>query len=178
MTTIRETIERDLGQEIQSVVKVGETSRLATDLREYVLTDQLAAEFAKVLDAVVTSARPASDGTGRVGIWVSGFFGSGKSHFAKVLGHLIANTPTAAGSARELFERHLNEGHTADDRVASLLQEATNYRLTARLVPFDITSLQAGPNENVGQIFLRAFQLQLGLSSLSAFAERGTCQPK
>ena len=172
VTTIREAIERDLRQEIQSVIKVAETGRLATDLREYVLTDQLAAEFAKVLDAIVTSARPAADGTGRVGIWVSGFFGSGKSHFAKVLGHLVANTPTEAGSARELFERHLRPSRPSDDRVAGLLQEATTYRLTAQLVPFDITALQAGPTENVGQVFLRAFQRQVGLSSLSAFAER------
>lgn len=172
MTSIRDTIERDLGKEIQSVIKVAETGRLATDLKEYVLTDQLAAEFAKVLDAVVTSARPASAGTGRIGIWVSGFFGSGKSHFAKVLGHLIANTSTDAGSSRDLFERHLQSGHANDDRIAELLQEATTYVLTAMLVPFDITAYQAGPNENVGQVFLRAFQRQLGLSSLSAFAER------
>ena len=172
MTSIRDTIERDLGKEIQSVIKVAETGRLATDLREYVLTDQLAVEFAKVLDAIVTSARPASAGSGRIGIWVSGFFGSGKSHFAKVLGHLIANTSTDAGSSRELFERHLQAGHANDDRVAELLQEATTYALTATLVPFDITAYQAGPHENVGQVFLRAFQRQLGLSSLSAFAER------
>lgn len=172
MTTIREAIERDLRQEIQSVIKVAETSRLATDLREYVLTDQLSAEFAKVLDAIVTSARPAANGTGRIGIWVSGFFGSGKSHFAKVLGHLVANTPTDAGTARELFERHLRPGKPADGRVAELLQEATTYRLTAQVIPFDITAFQAGPTENVGQVFVRAFQRQLGLSSLSAFAER------
>jgi hypothetical protein len=172
VTTIREVIDRDLRLEIQSVIKVGETGRLATDLREYVLTDQLAAEFAKVLDAIVTSARPAANGTGRIGIWVSGFFGSGKSHFAKVLGHLVADTSTDAGSARELFERHLRPGRPSDDRVAGLLQEATTYRLTARLIAFDITALQAGSTENVGQIFLRAFQRQLGLSSLSAYAER------
>jgi hypothetical protein len=172
VTTIRETIERDLRLEIQGVIKVAEIGRLSTDLREYVLTDQLASEFAKVLEAIVASARPASDGSGRVGIWVSGFFGSGKSHFAKVLGHLVADTPTDVGSAREVFQRHLRAGRAADDRIAASLHEAAKDRLAARLVPFDITALQAGATENVGQIFLRAFHRQIGLSSLSAFAER------
>jgi len=48
MTTalcVRDTIDRDLADEPQTVVRVYETSKLRTDLVEYVLTDQLARQI-------------------------------------------------------------------------------------------------------------------------------------
>src|SRR5207244_6726051 len=102
---IRDVIERDLADEPQSVVRVHEVGTLQTDLREYVLTDQLAREFVKILEPVVQSAKPPGSQTDRVGVWVSGFFGSGKSHFAKIAGHLLADTPVAGETARSLFAR-------------------------------------------------------------------------
>ena len=101
MTTVRDVIQRDLDEDIQSVIKVAEEDRLTTDLREYVLTDDLAKQFADVFSATVAAARPASGNLTKVGIWVSGFFGSGKSHFSKLIGHLAADTETPAGTARE-----------------------------------------------------------------------------
>mgnify|MGYP005847167031 FL=1 len=133
MTTalcVRDTIERDLADEPQTIVRVYETSKLHTDLVEYVLTDQLAREFAKVLERVVDSARPAGGETDKVGVWVSGFFGSGKSHFAKLAGHLLADTGVGGGeTARELFSRLLHPGRTADERLRELFQQAKTYRL-------------------------------------------------
>lgn len=169
--TIRDTIARDLTKEIPGagVVKVAETALLATDLREYVLTTQLAAEYAKVLERVVDAARPATTPSDRVGIWVSGFFGSGKSHFAKLLGHILADTPTPEGGSRELFRQHLQSGRPKDDRVAELLQEAQTYKLKAHLVAFDI-SAKAASSGHVGLTLLRAFYESLGLSSVISFA--------
>ena len=171
MTTVRQTIQRDLADEIQSVIKVSEGSRLAVDLREYVLTDLLAKQFSDVFSALVSASRPAAASTGKTGIWVSGFFGSGKSHFAKLIGHLAANTTTDAGSARDLFRQRLRPGNARHDRIAELLQIADNYKLQAQLVPFDITALHGDSTENVGRIFLRALYRELGLSSVITFAE-------
>jgi hypothetical protein len=173
MTTIRETIDRDLADEPQSVVKVYETGQLRTDLREYVLTDGLAREFDRVLGAVVESARPAGGETGKIGVWVSGFFGSGKSHFAKLAGHLLADTPVGDDTARALFASLLHSGRPSDERLRGLLQEARTYRLACHLVPFDITALHSAAAErNVGLTFLLAFNQSLGLSSVIPFAER------
>ena len=172
MTTIRDTILRDLSDEIQSVIKVEETDRLVIDLREYVVTDQLAVQFKDVLGEVVSSARPATGNVPKVGVWVSGFFGSGKSHFAKLVGHLIADLSTPAGTARELFERRLKPGNPKHDQVAALLQEARNYGLRALIVPFDIAAFRGSATEAPERIVLKAFYHSLGLSQLVAFAER------
>jgi hypothetical protein len=172
VTTIRDVIQRDLADEIQSVIKVAETERLATDLQEYVLTDLLARQFADVFEKVVQSARPAGGAPGKVGVWVSGFFGSGKSHFAKLIGHLAADTETPAGTARELFQARLRPGNARHDRLAGLLQEARTYGLRAAVVAFDITAVYGDPTDSPARIVLRAFQNTLGLSMLVAFAER------
>ena len=173
ITTVRQTVARDLGKEIpgNGVVKVAETSLLAIDLQEYVLTSQLAADYARVLERVVEAARPATAPADRVGIWISGFFGSGKSHFAKLAGHLLANSETPAGSTRDLFGKHLRIDRPQDQRVAELLQEAQTYRLGAHVVPFDIASAQ-GADDHVGLVFLRAFHTSLGLSPILSFAAR------
>src|SRR5450830_1219173 len=106
---IRECIERELSNEPQSVVKVYETAKLGADIREYVLTDRLAQDLAKVLEPVVDSARPG---------------GPGKSHFAKLAGHLLADTSLGADSARSLFKALLHRNRPSDDSLRELLQQA------------------------------------------------------
>jgi hypothetical protein len=170
---VRDTIDRDLADEPQTIVRVYETVNLRTDLKEYVLTDQLAREFAKVLERVIESARPAGGETDRIGVWVSGFFGSGKSHFAKLIGHLLANSDADGETARERFGQHLQAGRAADERLRELFQQATTYQLSCRLVAFDIMARHSAAAErNVGLTFLRAFYESIGLSKVIAFAER------
>src|SRR5438132_3841915 len=170
---IGESIERDLAREPQSHVRVYEDTQLKTDFAEYVLTDVLAREFVKVLAPIVESARPATVGTNSVGIWVSGFFGSGKSHFAKVAGHLVADTAIGTDSARMLFRRVMKLGQPSHDQLAEVLQEAGSYGLKATIVPFDIaTEFAPGDAGNVGRTFLRALYDRIGLSRVIPFAER------
>lgn len=172
LQTIRACIERDLGVEPQSVIKVDELKTLRTDLTEYVLTDQLAREYARVFERMIEAARPASGGVGDVGVWVSGFFGSGKSLFAKLAGHVLADTRVGEETARALFAGQLKPGRAGDDRLAELFQEAANYRLHATLVAFDIMSQHtAAAERNVGVTFLRTFYRSLGLSTIIPIAQ-------
>ncbi len=173
MMKIRECIERPLSDEPQSVVKVYETAKLRTDIQEYVLTDRLAQDLGRVLEAVIDSARPGFSGTDKVGIWVSGFFGSGKSHFAKLAGHLLADTSLGTDTARSAFKVLLHRSRSSDDYLRELLQQAANYRVACHLVTFDITALHtAAADKNVGLTFLRGFYHSLGLSDVIPFAER------
>jgi len=126
MQTVGSTIERDLADEPRSVIKVAETSGLRSELLEYVLTDRLARHFADALESLVQSARPAAAEAKGNCIWLSGFFGSGKSRFAKLAGHVLANTPVGDATARDLFRQLLHSGNAGDDRVAELLRGGGN----------------------------------------------------
>ena len=169
---IRSCIDRDLNDEPQSVIKVDELRTLRSDLVNYVLTDQLAREYAQVFERVIEAAQPASGGVGDVGIWVSGFFGSGKSLFAKIAGHVLTDTSFGADSARTLFQRHLKLGRPGDNHLAELFQRADISRLHIKLVAFDIMSQHTVAAErNVGLTFLRTFYHSLGLSSIIPIAD-------
>src|SRR5438270_10862843 len=92
--TVADLLARDVSQRIEPVVKVYDLDRLADDLRQFVITNTLAEELKKFLDSFTESLRARLRG-GRsgdgMGIWLWGFFGSGKSHVAKVLGYLLQN---------------------------------------------------------------------------------------
>src|SRR5205809_7033122 len=113
--TIREIIKRDIGMKIEVVVKVFDRDALSSEFREYVLTDKIEDEFKKIFDTLTQVSDTLRHG-GRsryvMGMWVSGFFGSGKSHFAKVLGYLLQNEDLNDGSGErsiDVFLKHLSD---------------------------------------------------------------------
>jgi hypothetical protein len=69
-------------------------SRLTpTRVDEYVVTRELDKHFRAFIGAFLNAAdNPGNPEIwGRVGVWVSGFFGSGKSHFIKIISYLLSN---------------------------------------------------------------------------------------
>src|SRR3970040_473772 len=94
MTTVRDIIKRDIGVKVEGVVKVFDRAALASEVREYVVTDKIEDELKRIFYTFAqVSETLGRGGASRdvMGMWLSGFFGSGKSHFAKVLGYLLQN---------------------------------------------------------------------------------------
>ena len=67
-------------------------------MREYVITDQLRGHYEECLDKYLNDKN-------KVGYWISGWFGSGKSHFLKIFGYLLENRQLEDASAAEVFLR-------------------------------------------------------------------------
>ena len=44
-----------------------------------------------------------------MGVWISGFFGSGKSHFLKILGYLLSNEIVVGKASVDYFEDKIND---------------------------------------------------------------------
>src|SRR5579862_6817804 len=106
MEKIRDIIDRDLGKKIEEVIKVeqADEATVHNEITDYIATPRIK-EYYRTLFREIASAR--TEPHGGIGIWVSGFFGSGKSSFAKNLGYVLAN-PTLLGTpAAELFEAQL-----------------------------------------------------------------------
>ncbi|HLR21769.1 MAG TPA: hypothetical protein VK087_07170 [Tissierellaceae bacterium] len=69
-----------IDRNIQGVIKVGQSDEenIRQELEEYVVTKKLQKHFRNFF----TSYKRGINGyTDKMGVWVSGFFGSGKSHF-------------------------------------------------------------------------------------------------
>lgn len=92
---VKQLFERDIFRSINGVVKADQLdeSSVWQELDEFVVTQELDRHFRKFfasyLEAIDRPNDP--DVAGKIGVWVSGFFGSGKSHFIKVLSYLLEN---------------------------------------------------------------------------------------
>ena len=80
---IREMFKKSITRDIQGVVIAGqgEKNNIATELEEYVVTRELQRHFA---DFFAAYKKGIQGTTPKMGVWISGFFGSGKSHFLKI----------------------------------------------------------------------------------------------
>jgi hypothetical protein len=88
--------------------------------------------------------------------WVSGFYGSGKSHFLRVLQYLWTNPEIEGVSARSLV--------TTPDDVSALLKEIDSFAKRARTVTFAAAGvLRRGQNATVAQPLLEIFLAAAGL---------------
>jgi len=58
--------------------------QLKAEISEYVVTDSIEEQFRKLLDRMQLAMESGSEN--EIGVWVSGFYGSGKSSFTKYLG--------------------------------------------------------------------------------------------
>lgn len=81
---------------IEGVIKADDEASLFNELSEYVLTDEVAKRLEHFLDAY-TDYHHAN------GVWVSGFFGSGKSHLLKMLALLLENRQVDGSTALDIF---------------------------------------------------------------------------
>lgn len=165
MTTVRETIKRDIGVKVEGVVKVFDRSALANEVREYVVTDKIEDELRRIFDTftqVSEALRRGGASRDVMGMWVSGFFGSGKSHFAKVVGYLLQNDKLDGEHLIDTFAKHLSDSQRGKDVRLRLGEIKLNTQV--RTIAFEIKSRQSLTNPNsVGEILLSEFYRSIGL---------------
>ncbi len=163
---VGEIFERDIHRRIEEVVKVDQTNEtvVAEEIAEYVVTDAIARSYRGVLQAIANSVSEPTEG---VGIWVSGFFGSGKSSFAKILGYILEDCQVLGELATDRFLRRIK-----DEGLANLLRWM-NTRLPMTSVVFDISEdrFVRTTAERVSEVMYRAFLRTLGYATDFDLAE-------
>jgi len=164
---IKDLFTKDINRPINGVVKADqlETSTVFTELDEYVITNELAKHFEEFFDAYMPSVRDpkAKAASGKLGIWVSGFFGSGKSHFIKILSYLLQNINATDGkidrSAIEFFKDKNLDGFLMGEIDTAITKENT-------VILFNIDS-RANTDDGddaILKVFLKVFNEQMGFS--------------
>jgi hypothetical protein len=110
---LKTIFERDVGRPIEGVIKADDEASLKNELEEYVLTNEVAKRLDLFLDAY-------NNYHGANGVWVSGFFGSGKSHLLKMLALVLENRAVDGATALELFRPKVQ----GDKLLAAALEKA------------------------------------------------------
>jgi len=93
---LKAIFQRPVDRPIEGVIKADDEASLRSELEEYVLTQEVTKRLESFLDAY-------NDYHGANGVWVSGFFGSGKSHLLKMLALVLENRPIEDTTALDLF---------------------------------------------------------------------------
>lgn len=94
--TLKNIFEKPVDRPIEGVIKADDEASLRLEIEEYVLTNEIEKRLESFLDAY-------NNYEGANGVWVSGFFGSGKSHLLKMLALLLENRQIDGAPALDLF---------------------------------------------------------------------------
>ncbi len=164
--SIKDIFSKELDRPINGVVKADQADNetVYQELDEYVVTNELEKHFRSFFESYSTDLSDPSI-SNCVGAWISGFFGSGKSHFLKTLSYLLANIEAhdSEGNGKRavaFFDEHkLRDAMTR----ANIDKAVTN---SADVILFNIDS-KASSNDAgnpILNVFLRVFNDHQGFS--------------
>lgn len=180
---VAELFANDIHRHIEEIIKVDDLDdqRLLDEIREYHPTERIQEQLREVLEAYDSARQgPTQD----IGIWISGFFGAGKSSFAKLLGVLLGNQKIGARNATEMFSERIT-----NEQIQVFLRQIREH-LPTHVVMFDVLKDRiAGAKEHpVTTVFYKALlrsldypldlelaELEIGLESqgrLDAFRDK------
>src|SRR5438094_1226900 len=130
---IKELFATDIERNIEEVIKVDQTDEqlVREELAEYVATDSIRSHFRTILERYAETPNKPHEG---IGVWVSGFFGSGKSSFAKYLGLALENRHIRGEGAAEMV------GKRAGDKKVQVLLSNIAEQIPTEAVIFDVSS--------------------------------------
>ena len=153
---IKDMFEKDIERDIRGVIKVGQTDEETKyqELSEYVVTNELLKHFRDFFDSYNWGLQNPTDD---IGVWISGFFGSGKSHFLKILSYILDTNLTVHG--RRPIDFFKEDNKIDDSSILANMENATNY--DNDVILFNIDSKSAG-EKNILNVFIKVFNEMQG----------------
>ena len=155
--TIKELFANDIYRRIEEVIKVDQDDDqvIREEIAEYVVTDSIRDHFSEVLERYWETPRKPHEG---IAVWVSGFFGSGKSSFAKYLGLALENRSVGGQGSAQLLAKRIG-----DHKSEVLLRNIAEQVPTVAVI-FDVSTdrgIRTG-NQSITEIMYRLFLQSLG----------------
>ena len=154
---IEQLFQEDINRKINGVVKVDQdaTDVLVQELDEYVITRDLKKHFITFFNNYGESFH---EETADIGVWISGFFGSGKSHFLKMLSYLLANREVKGIRTVERFRKKFAD----DPATFMLIDSVTKGHTDTILFNIDIEGSINKDKTAVLRVFAKMFYNYLG----------------
>lgn len=157
---LKEMFAKKIDREIQGVIIVGqgEDFNVSQELEEYVVTRELQKHFA---DFYASYKKGIVGTTPKMGVWISGFFGSGKSHFLKILSYLLENRQVSGKKALDYF---IDDKKIIDPMVLADMKLAAETPTDVILFNIDSKSESTGKQNKdaIVNVFLKVFNQMQG----------------
>jgi hypothetical protein len=167
---ISQLFVKPIDRPINGVIKADQMDAASVwqELEEYVVTKQISEYLRKFFDAYLAAIDRPHDAaiTDRMGVWVSGFFGSGKSHFIKILSYLLENIEASNPATGE--QRHaaqfFDQQKIKDAMLLADVHRAVSGTADVILFNIDAKADSKSDRDAILQVFLRVFNEKLGYS--------------
>ena len=161
---IKDMFAKPIDRDIKGVIKVGQddNENIRQELEEYVVTKELQKHFR---DFFSSYKRGINGNTDKMGVWISGFFGSGKSHFLKILSYLLENKEVAGKDAIDYF---IEDEKILDLMVVADMKLASSVSTDVALFNIDSKSETSGKKDKdaIVNVFLKVFNEMQGFSGI------------
>lgn len=146
---LKQMFIKDIERDIRGVIKVAQTNEadIYQELDEYVVTKELHTHFSKFYDNYLKGIQGNTD---KMGVWISGFFGSGKSHFLKILAYLLENSAVQGKKPVDFFEEKIK-----DSLVYANMKRTAD--VDTEVILFNIDSKSSLDNKSKEDAILRVF---------------------
>ncbi|MEW1821274.1 BREX system P-loop protein BrxC [Arthrobacter sp. NPDC080031] len=152
---LNQIFAKDVQRPIEGVIKADDAAHLGTEVDEYVLTNEAAKGMELLLEAY-------TDYTNANGVWISGFFGSGKSHLLKLLAHLLGDVEGQDFPRARVSESFRSKAQ--DAFLPALLTKAE--RIPAKSLLFNIdqkaTLITKDQTDALLKVFVKVFDESRG----------------
>lgn len=100
--SLKDLFKQDVARPIETVIKADDQENVLQEVEEYVVTDEIAKKIRDFFSSY-------NDYNGANGVWISGFFGSGKSHLLKILSYILENKEYDGKQLGELFASKIED---------------------------------------------------------------------
>jgi hypothetical protein len=164
---IQDMFEKPISRDIKGVIKVGQKDdeNVFQELDEYVVTEELNKYMNKFFDAYTKSLTGRTD---NMGVWISGFFGSGKSHLLKILSYIldnrvVENDEGVKKEAVSFFTEGVKvEDKSLKDKIAKVAEEHKDFDVILFNVDSKSTTDSKINKEAIKDVFMKVFNDHLG----------------
>lgn len=163
---IKSLFFKPLNRPINGVVKADQDddATVFQELDEYVVTNELEKHFRAFFESYCTDLSDPSIAN-RVGVWISGFFGSGKSHFLKILSYILANKESVNASGdRKPTIAFFDEHKVRDAMIRADMDKAVSSSTDVILFNIDSKASATDDGNKILNVFLRVFNEHQGFS--------------
>ena len=140
---------KDIFRSIDGVIKADDVSKVASEVDEYVMTSEIRKGLSRIVDAWNQVDAPSN------GVWISGFFGSGKSHLLKMLSYLLGEQAGSQPLTREEVECAFERKVAGDETTIADLKRSLH--TPTRAVLFNIDAKDDKSTRERGSAMIEVF---------------------
>lgn len=151
---IKDIFEKPIDRNIELVIKADNPVNLKQEFEEYIVTDELLKYFDLFFDNFVKEIENTKRNNG---VWISGFYGSGKSHLLKILSYILDNKFEFEN--KKPIDFFIRDGKIKNEKIISNMEKSIENN---NVILFNIAA--KSETDNIKDVFIKVFNQMRGYS--------------